>query len=70
MDDVGAFFANPQGPPLFETMGGMQGLNKGAEGYLHLDLTPGDYVMICHIPGPASGKPHAELGMVMPFMMH
>lgn len=29
MDDVGAFFQSPAGPPPFEAVGGMQGLSAG-----------------------------------------
>ena len=67
MDDVSAYMQNPQGPPPFMDAGGMQGLDKGNTGYLSLDLQPGTYVALCHIPDPASGKAHDELGMVKVF---
>jgi uncharacterized cupredoxin-like copper-binding protein len=70
MDDLTAFFETqgpPSGPPPFDTMGGMQGLNTGMSGWLNLDLTPGTYVAICYIPDPPTGKPHFALGMAMPF---
>lgn len=67
MADVAHWLHQPQGAPPFANVGGMQGLAPGASGYLHLNLTPGNYVALCHIPDAASGKEHAELGMVMPF---
>lgn len=55
------------GPPPFEPAGGMQALASGLRGWIVLDLEPGDYLAICFVPDPASGKPHAELGMVASF---
>lgn len=69
MDDVAAFLHDPKGAPPFEDAGGMQGLNAGSVGYFHVDLQPGAYVALCHIPDPASGKAHEELGMVQPFVV-
>ena len=67
MEDVGAFMAAPDGPPPFADVGGLQGIDPGESGWVNLNLTPGEYVALCHIPDPASGKPHMELGMVTPF---
>lgn len=67
IDDIGAFFQSPSGPPPFEWAGGMQALSVGKSAWLVLDLQPGNYVAICGVPDPASGKAHAELGMIMPF---
>ena len=67
MTDVTHWMHQPEGAPPFANVGGLQGIMPGATGYLHLDLTPGNYVALCHIPDVQSGKEHAELGMVMPF---
>lgn len=67
MTDVMHWMHAPDGPPPFTNAGGMQGIDPGESAYLHLNLTPGDYAGLCHIPDPASGKAHLELGMVMPF---
>jgi hypothetical protein len=69
MDDLAAFMQNPMGEPPYVDAGGMQGLTPGKVGYVHLDLQPGNYVAICHIPDPTSGKAHEELGMIMPFVV-
>jgi len=61
----------PPGPPPFTFVGGMQGLMPGAHGWARLDLTPGDYALICFIPSPANqGKPHIALGMARAFTVH
>ena len=58
----------PAGPPPFTFVGGMQGLMPGDRGWVTLDLTPGEYAMICFIPSPANqGKPHVALGMARAF---
>jgi hypothetical protein len=68
IEDGYAWFAKPEGPQPFQLVGGMQALNTGVPAaFINLDLSPGNYVATCDIPDPASGKPHSELGMVMPF---
>lgn len=65
--DVSAFMAAPDGVPPFSDVGGLQAIDPGESGWVNLNLTPGEYVALCHIPDPASGKPHTELGMVAAF---
>ncbi len=67
MDDVQTFMHSPHGAPPFTNIGGFQAIDPGASGWLHLDLQPGDYIAICHVPDPATGHAHSELGMVIPF---
>lgn len=43
--------------------GGMQALDSGLSGWLVVNLTPGNYLIVCNVPDPATGKPHFELGM-------
>jgi uncharacterized cupredoxin-like copper-binding protein len=60
--------ALPPGPPPFEWAGGYQAIMPGATGWATLDLTPGEYTLICFVPSPANqGKPHFALGMFRPF---
>lgn len=66
-DDVGKWFASPAGPPPFQMVGGMNGMGMGASGYVTLSLLTGNYLAICNIPDPGTGKPHSQLGMVKPF---
>ena len=65
--DVQSFLHAPTGAPPFSQIGGFQAITPGQTGWLNLDLTPGEYVALCHVPDPASGHAHTELGMVQPF---
>lgn len=66
--DVGAFFEGAASePPPFSGVGGMQALMPGASQLLVMeDAEPGEYLMICQIPDPADGVPHAAKGMALP----
>lgn len=60
--------APPPGPPPFEFVGGYQVIMPGMRGWLTLDLTPGEYAVVCFVPSPPNqGKPHVTLGMVRQF---
>jgi hypothetical protein len=68
LEDAIAWYAKPEGPQPFSMIGGMQAMsNSSSAGYINLDLKPGNYMATCDVPDPASGKPHSELGMAMPF---
>lgn len=67
MADVGAFMESPHGAPPFTDAGGFQAIDSGKTGWLNLNLQPGNYVAMCHVPDPASGHAHMEMGMIMPF---
>lgn len=56
--DAPPAWATPIGGPNAPAPGG--GVSEGT-----LDLQPGEYVLICMIPGP-DGAPHAAHGMVVP----
>lgn len=53
-----------KGPPPAEPLGGIVGLEKGARGTFEVDLTPGDYGLICFVPDHKDGKPHLAHGMM------
>jgi hypothetical protein len=65
--DVQSFLQSPHGTPPFTNLGGFQALTPGQTGWLNLNLEPGEYAALCHVPDPASGHAHTQLGMVMPF---
>jgi hypothetical protein len=65
-EDITAFLQTNEGEPPFIPLGGMQALSTGETGWMQLDLEAGDYIIICFVPDPASGIPHANLGMIMP----
>jgi hypothetical protein len=72
--DLGAFGAAAASDPsgaaaldLATTFGGPNAVAPGASGSAVADLAAGDYLMMCFIPSPADGVPHAAKGMVLPF---
>jgi hypothetical protein len=66
--DVMTYLQNgEQGEAPYEFQGGAQGMATGYSNFVELDLAVGDYVALCFIPDPATGKPHVALGMVKPF---
>ena len=65
--DVQAWEAAPSGPPPYQAVGGINGISPGGEGYMELNLPPGDYIAVCKIPDPASGEAHSHLGMIKGF---
>ena len=68
LEDVNEYLAEPNGPPPFIPVGGMNGLSVGKAGYMEFDFEPGTYVAICNIPSPqAEGHPHFTLGMIKQF---
>jgi hypothetical protein len=67
LEDVTTWMQKPAGAPPFANVGGYGALDAKTVGWMDLDLTPGEYVAICHVPDPASGKLHEMLGMVRAF---
>lgn len=61
------FAAEGEGPPPpgVNAAGGVSALNPGLSGTATLNLTAGNYVMLCFIPD-AEGVPHVALGMAKP----
>jgi len=57
----------PSGPPPFSAAGGINGFSQGLGGWANVNFTPGDYVFICNVPDPNSGKAHYDLGMIKAF---
>jgi hypothetical protein len=57
----------PAGPPPGEMIGGAFPIGGGSAEVIFLNLEEGNYVGVCFIPDPNSGKSHLELGMVKEF---
>jgi hypothetical protein len=53
-----------QGPPPGMPLGGVAGLTKGKPVSFALNVTSGDYVLICFMPDVKDGKPHFMKGMI------
>jgi hypothetical protein len=54
----------PEGPPPGEPLGGVAGMRRGTVAYFPVDLTPGEYALVCFIPDHRDGKPHFAHGMI------
>jgi hypothetical protein len=68
--DAKAYIADPAGqPPPYDDTGdgGALVFAPGKTAWMDLDLKPGNYIGICFVIEPTSGKSHAELGMIGQF---
>jgi len=66
LQDLMAWIAEPQGPPPANAIGGIAGMGHGVVQSFTYDFAPGEYGLICFIPGP-DGKPHFMHGMMRQF---
>jgi uncharacterized cupredoxin-like copper-binding protein len=66
VQDLMAWIANPQGPPPGNALGGIAGMGHGVVQSFTFDFAPGEYGLICFLPGP-DGKPHFLHGMMQQF---
>jgi hypothetical protein len=57
----------PDGPPPFSDAGGIGALMAGKSGWFDIELTPGNYIALCFVPSPTTGKAHFAMGMITPF---
>lgn len=55
---VTALAANQAPQVAVEAMGGMGAISAGFDGYLYLDLTPGQYLAVDFMPDPGKPRPH------------
>jgi hypothetical protein len=67
MDDLMHWGQTFDGPLPGSSLGGAAPMVPGQVEYVPVDLTPGDYVALCFLPDPATGKPHLAEGMVYQF---
>jgi plastocyanin len=54
----------PTGPPPFTSVGGLTAIMPNTSATIDVDVEPGNYAWLCFVPDPASGQPHAALGMI------
>ena len=66
-DDARQAIMTPGGPPPFTAVGGFQSTAVGGDGYVTMNLEPGEYAAICRVTEPASGLSHVHLGMIKGF---
>ena len=65
--DMLAWMEKMEGPPPGAPIGGTTPMAKGEENIITLDLTPGEYGLICFAPDAKDGKPHFAHGMMTQF---
>jgi len=65
--DLPAWFAKMEGPPPAVPLGGVPAMSPKMVSYITVDLTPGDYALMCFIPDAKDGKPHFTHGMIQQF---
>jgi len=70
VDDFVKFGQTYQGKAPGETMGGIAGVRPGDTHYFDVDLTPGNYLLVCFVPDAKDGKPHLVHGMMQPFTIN
>ena len=61
--DIGAWAEKPAGPLPGAVEGGVSGIMPGAHAWAEVDLSPGDYALMCFFPDATDGKPHFVHGM-------
>ncbi|MGH7696415.1 MAG: hypothetical protein ACRENH_15625 [Gemmatimonadaceae bacterium] len=67
VQDVAAFAEKLVGPPPAEVIGGASFIVGDVANFVELDLTPGDYGLLCFMPDAKDGKAHAVHGMIQAF---
>jgi hypothetical protein len=67
MDDLAKWGQTYAGPPPGSTLGGAAPMMPGQVEYIPLDLTAGNYALLCFVVDPASHMPHLAKGMALPF---
>ncbi|HEX5439205.1 MAG TPA: hypothetical protein VFW98_18775 [Gemmatimonadaceae bacterium] len=68
MADIDAWFEHPaKGSPRARPLGGMVGLDRGHHGWFTARLTPGDYVLLCLMPGEKNVPHYKGHGMLTRF---
>ena len=63
MEDFQSWMRDPQGPPPGSSVGGVSSLAPRPEAYFEVDLTAGEYLVLCFVTAP-DGRPHTEHGMI------
>jgi hypothetical protein len=58
--------AGEKGPPPATFLGGLSPMEQGSKGQFTVDVTPGNYVLLCFLPDGKDGKPHLMHGMAKP----
>src|SRR5690606_25858250 len=64
MQQLLADFTLDEPPPGYRSIGGFTSMAPGERGWYEVTLVPGRYMVACLVTDPATGRAHAELGMI------
>ena len=64
VQDMATWLEKPQGPPPGTLINGASPMTTGMANTTTVDLTPGEYGMICFVPDSKDQKPHLVHGMI------
>lgn len=67
VEDLMAFAQTYEGEAPFKSIGGVAGIAAGTHAWFDVELTAGDYVMLCFVTDVNDGKPHLQHGMMQSF---
>lgn len=67
MEDFAKWGQTFAGPPPGPSLGGAAPMMPGQVEFVPLDLTAGNYLILCFVTDPASHMPHLAKGMILPF---
>jgi uncharacterized cupredoxin-like copper-binding protein len=65
IEEVRAWIQSPREALPGTVAGGVTSLAPGAEAYFEVDLTRGEYVLLCFVTAP-DGRSHIDHGMIQP----
>ncbi len=64
LDDFMKFMETYKGDLPAEPVGGIASVRPGTTNYFEVNLSPGEYVLICFVSDSKDGKPHVSHGML------
>jgi hypothetical protein len=64
VQDMAAWLEKPQGPPPGSLINGASPMTAGMANTTTVDLTPGEYGMLCFVSDSKDQKPHIAHGMI------
>jgi hypothetical protein len=70
IQDIAQYMQNSNSPAPFSFAGGIGALAPGSTGWMTLSLAKDNYIAMCMVPDPSTGKAHFELGMLTQFTVH
>ena len=70
VDDLMKYGQTYEGKIPGTTMGGITGVRPGSTHFFEVDLTSGNYILLCFVPDSKDRQPHIAHGMMQPFTIN